>query len=150
MLEKVISMCCANDPTLNVIKKFTKPSKQSKPEVEEHTPMMQTAHPIQSEPHKHLSDKDTKYDDVVYAKLPAKIKNAVKTLGFTQNAWDNHGWPESEEKWFKDLTPEEHHAAEILGWDETAWDHQYENKDWDDLPEVVKTAAASTGFTKEL
>jgi hypothetical protein len=170
ILEKVISMCCANDPTLSAIKKFskkpntikkftksntnkkkfTKPnSQESKPEVEEHTPM-QTAQPVQPKPHKQFSDKDTKYDDVVYAKLPAKIKNAVKTLGFTQETWDNHGWADSEEKWFEDLTPEELQAAETLGWDETAWDHQYENKDWDDLPEVVKKAAAATGFTKEL
>lgn len=222
ILEKVLNLCCANDPTIDAIKnklnkkndnntstveeqkpfktsqpskkpskkQQNKPSKQeeSQPAKEEETlpPKQEESTPSEERPpspprppsphhhhdhhHEHhhhhhhdhhppheagkhtgnFSDKDTKYDDVVFANLPADVKRAVATLGFTQETWDNHGWVESEDKHWHDLTPEERKAAETLGWDETAWDTQYEKKYWEELPPVVKDAAASAGFSQKL
>jgi hypothetical protein len=97
-----------------------------------------------------FTGKETKFDSVVYAKLPENAKGAVTTLGFTPETWDDHGWPSSSDKWFEDLTAEERAAAETLGWDEASWDHKYENKNWADLPALVQKAATSAGFTQEM
>uniref|UniRef100_A0A7S4VXY2 Uncharacterized protein n=1 Tax=Ditylum brightwellii TaxID=49249 RepID=A0A7S4VXY2_9STRA len=60
------------------------------------------------------------------------------------------GWPESEDKWWEDLTAAEREAAIELGYDQASWDDQYEGKDWDELPRDVKRAAAAMGFNKEM
>ena len=50
---------------------------------------------------------------MVFKKLPIKARKAVETLGYTEDKWDNHGWPESSDKWFEDLTPEEREKMKI-------------------------------------
>lgn len=66
-----------------------------------------------------------------------------------QSSWDGKGWTSCEEKWWEDLSSDEREAAMTLGWDESAWDSNYDDKDWGDLPGAVQKAAESLGFNSQ-
>jgi len=149
ILDKVIDLCCSNEPAMKLFSKFKKNNKpeSSTPEVEE--PVQRP--PVQQVQPKKFADIDCKYEHVPYAKLPPRVKKAVETLGYTEETWnDVEGWVESDDKYFEDLSPEEREAAETLGWNATAWDTKYEDKDWNDLPDLIKRAATEVGFTQEI
>lgn len=160
VLEKVINLCCANNSTVDVLKKVTKSHKKhdgDAPEVDDSKPL-QPQMKIESKPetsaykptNKNISDKDAKFNDVKFDALPRFAKKSVEVLGFSEEQWNNHEWVESEGKSFATLSKEEQEAAINLGWDATAWDTQYEDVNWDDLPTIVISAAESCGFTQEL
>lgn len=135
-LEQVIDMCCANYAG--------EKTDQDKNDVNE------TSQSSETQP-KHLkySNKDIKFDGIEYAKLLPTIRVAVKALGFTEDSWNNGDWPACENKWFEDLTQEERRAAETLGWTKEAWDSQFKQHDWRELPENIRRAAVAAGYTEE-
>ena len=97
-----------------------------------------------------ISDKETKYESVLFAALPSDAKEAAIALGFDEASWNDSGWPTSESKWWTELAEEERKAAETLGWDKAAWDDKYESFNFADLPPHVAKAAESIGFTAEM
>lgn len=108
-------------------------------------------HPLNSNPFGGgLQGKNTKFLDYSWNRLPARCKNAAKTLGHDQSTWDFDGWSHSEEKWWEDLTSSEREAALTLGWDESAWDSNYDDKNWNQLPGQVQKAAGRIGYTQEM
>jgi len=92
--------------------------------------------------------KNTKFLDYSFNDLPSKARNAAMTLGFAESNWG--GWAECEEKWWEDLSATEIEAATTLGWDQSAWDNHYEDKNWEDLLSHVQTAAGNLGFMLQM
>ena len=118
---------------------------------EEITPKLQTVTAVASpQSTGTFTDKETKYESVMFANLPTDAKAAAIALGFDEKSWNECGWPESESKWWEDLTAEEMKAASTLGWDKSAWDDKYESLNFADLPTHVTKAATSLGFTTEM
>ena len=148
-LDRVINLCCAHGK--ETISTLT--NKANKDEVEEKpaaAPVKTQKLPVKKTSSSPFSDKDCKYDTVDYKDLSASLQKAVTALGFTPEAWDAGEWPAVEHKSFASMTSEERAAAEELGWTAPAWDHEYEECNWADLPDIVKKAATSSGFTEEM
>ena len=80
--------------------------------------------------------------------MPRGARNAAETLGLDKGTWNAKGWSECEDKHWWDLSSDEKEAARTLGWDESAWDYQYEDRSWAELPNHVQEAAQSIGFTQ--
>jgi len=97
-----------------------------------------------------FTDKEAKYEDIPWSKLPLSARKAAKVIGFDEKQWDDKEWLEIDDKHWHDLTPEERKACETLGWDAISWDHKYEDQDWEELPPVVKRAAEKIGYNKQL
>ncbi|KAL7519860.1 hypothetical protein ACHAWF_000254, partial [Thalassiosira exigua] len=93
-----------------------------------------------------FTDKQAKYEDVQWAKLPLSARKAAKVIGFEQASWDGAEWLHIDDKHWHDLTPEEKTACETLGWDEISWDKKYEGTYWKDLPKHVQKAAEKLGW----
>jgi len=93
----------------------------------------------------------TKYEDVMWEKMPKKVQDAATTLGYDKDAWNEDRWvPHVSDKWWDDFSDEQKEAAKTIGWDQSAWDSKYEDKNWKDIPDHVKKAAESIGFTEEM
>ncbi|KAL7461833.1 hypothetical protein ACHAXS_002234 [Conticribra weissflogii] len=82
-----------------------------------------------------ITDKQAKYQNVTWSKLPVSARKAAKVLGFEEHQWDEaigtdahpHHPPPPHIKHvldrpWKDLTEEQRSACETLGWDEASWD----------------------------
>ena len=95
---------------------------------------------------KEFSDKDAKYEDLPWAKLPISARKAAKVIGFDEETWDAKKWLPIDDKHWKDLTPEELKACESLGWSKDSWDTKYSGVYWKDLPAVVKRACEKMGW----
>lgn len=93
-----------------------------------------------------LSNKDAKYEDVRWSKMPVGARNAAKVLGFDGESWDEGIHTEIEGYKWGDLEDDQRRAARTLGWTEGAWDNRYEEHGWEDLPGPVKRAAEQLGF----
>ena len=74
-----------------------------------------------------FTDKQAKYEDVAWSKLPLSARKAAKAIGFEQKSWDGKEWLRIDDKHWHDLTSEEKTACETLGWDEPSWEHKYEH-----------------------
>jgi len=146
ILEKVIDMCCTLHPGSSDHSTSGKNDHKNE-DVMESKPSKFTIPQVAKGD---FSPKETKYENVKFAKLPVDAQNAVIALGFNATTWDESGRPASESKWWEDLSPEERKAAETLGWDIKAWDDKYEESNFGDLPPHVAKAATAIGFTAEM
>lgn len=145
-LDRVINLCCAHG-TETISALTNKPNQDvAEPEKKTQAPVVKKPQTKQTSP---FSDKDCKYDTVVYKDLSSTLQTAVTTLGFTEQTWNDGEWSAVADKNFADLDAEEKMAAEDLGWSVPAWDHKYEDSNWADIPKVVQKAATSVGFTQE-
>jgi len=97
-----------------------------------------------------FTDKQAKYEDVTWAKLPLSAKKAAKVIGFEKASWDSKEWLDIDGKHWEDLTNEERTACETLGWDKTSWDHKYGHASWADMPVHVQKAATKLGWSQEM
>ena len=96
-----------------------------------------------------FTDKQAKYEDVPWSKLPLSARKAAKVIGFEEKSWDNKEWLDIEDYHWAELSSEQRTACETLGWDHDSWDNKYEHKHWSDLPAHVKLAAEKLGWNKE-
>lgn len=166
ILEKVTQSCCGalglgddddeQDKPLKILGNPNKKETEDKPdeEVAEPEPMMQEqAPPIKpsKEPKKFTgTGKDTKYEEVKWADLPKEASEAAAVLGYDEEKWDTDEWVDIQDYWWEDLSEEQAAAATALGWDIASWDNKYESSNWADVPDDVKKAAESLGFTQEM
>ena len=100
--------------------------------------------------HSKFTNKDAHFLNLQWSKLPLKARKAAETLGWTEEQWNTEKWSDIEEYWYEDLSEEQKAAATELGWDAAAWDGQYEDQDWSDLPAAAQKAAKALGFTQEM
>jgi len=96
-----------------------------------------------------FANKEAKYEDLKWSKLPLRARVAAKAIGFEEESWDNAEWVAIEDKWWEDLTEDEKKACETLGWDQHSWDEKYEGQAWSDLPKHVQKAAGKLGWDQE-
>lgn len=96
-----------------------------------------------------FTDKQAKYEDVPWSKLPLSARKAAKAIGFDEATWDGKEWLDVEEKDWEELGDEERKACETLGWDEAAWDDKYSGRSWADLPKHVQRAAEKLEYNPE-
>lgn len=96
-----------------------------------------------------FTDKQAKYEDVKWSKLPLGARKAAKAIGFEEKSWDDAEWIAIDDKWWEDLTEEEKTACESLGWDKHSWDEKYEHQAWADMPKHVQKAAEKLGWDQE-
>ncbi len=96
-----------------------------------------------------FTDKQAKYEDVPWSKLPMDARKAAKVIGFEQKSWDDKEWLDIDDKHWHDMTTEEVKACEALGWDKESWEHKYEHTSWNDMPKHVQQAAEKLGWNKE-
>mmetsp|Transcript_31288 Transcript_31288/g.53433 ORF Transcript_31288/g.53433 Transcript_31288/m.53433 type:complete len:201 (+) Transcript_31288:178-780(+) len=120
----------------------------SKPNGSKPTAAAAPAKPASKKTHG-FTDKEAKYEDVPWSKLPLSARKAAKAIGFDEKQWDDKEWLEIDDKHWEDLTDEEKTACETLGWDANSWDEKYEDQAWEDLPENVKKAAEKLGWNQE-
>lgn len=90
-----------------------------------------------------------KFELTEWKKLPPKARKAAQDLGYTKETWDNSETVDVSWKSWWDLTAPEKAALEVLGWEETAWEYQYQWTEWKDLPELQKKAAKIAGYDKD-
>lgn len=96
-----------------------------------------------------FTDKQAKYEDVPWSKLPLSARKAAKTLGYEESTWDSKEWLGIDDYDWCDLSEEQRKACETLGWEETAWDSKYGEASWADFPEHVKKAAEKLGWSQQ-
>lgn len=96
-----------------------------------------------------FTDKEAKYEDVSWSKLPSSVRKAAELIGFNEKQWDDKEWLPIDDKHWWDLTDEEKTACETLGWDSISWDEKYEHQDWNELPTCVQKAAEKLGWNQE-
>jgi hypothetical protein len=147
-MDQVINLCCSNssNPVIKTLASKLTGRKEEDNDVAD-TPVKPTRAP---KPKSSFSNHEMKYENVVWTKLPVKVRRAAGTLGYDADTWDNSKWTDASDKHFHDLTPEEVKAAATLGWEENAWENRYEKLDFKDCPPAVQKAAKSAGFTEEL
>lgn len=96
-----------------------------------------------------FTDKQAKYEDVSWSKLPLSARKAAKAIGFDQSSWDGKEWVHIDDKHWWDLTADEKKACETLGWDAITWDNKYEGTYWNEMPKHVQRAAEKLGWTQQ-
>mmetsp|Transcript_13422 Transcript_13422/g.29147 ORF Transcript_13422/g.29147 Transcript_13422/m.29147 type:complete len:192 (-) Transcript_13422:162-737(-) len=96
-----------------------------------------------------FTDKQAKYEDVTWSKLPLAAKKAAKVIGSDQKKWNDKEWLDVDDKHWHDLTNEEKKACETLGWDAVSWEHKYDDQSWVDMPKHVQKAAEKLGWNQE-
>jgi hypothetical protein len=94
-------------------------------------------------------NKDMKFELSEWKKLPPKARKACEELGYNAEKWDNSEDIDATWKSWWDLTEDEKKNLEILGWEETAWEYQYQWTEWKDLPKLQKKAAKVAGYTED-
>ena len=97
-----------------------------------------------------LSNEDAHFLNLTWSKLPLKAKKAAEILGWTEEQWNTEKWTDLEDYWYEDLSAEQKAAATELGWEAAAWDGQYEEQDWSELPASAQKAAKVLGFTQQM
>ena len=149
--HNLISSCCG--PAGNIFAKvFNNDDPEDQQQQQQATPAAATAAaPTAGFGKKKFgfTDKQAKYEDVTWSKLPLSARKAAKVIGFEQKTWDEKEWLHIDDKHWHDLTPEEKTAVQTLGWCEQSWDHKYEHTSWDDMPKEVQKAAEKLGWNKE-
>jgi hypothetical protein len=66
---------------------------------------------------------EKKYEDFSFADIPAHVKRAAESVGFTEITWNEDSWPEATDKWWDDLSFTEKSAYSVLGYTKKSWDH---------------------------
>ena len=97
-----------------------------------------------------FTDKEKKYYDVKWKKLPKEAREAAETAGYDQAKWDNHEKVHHlDDEWWGDLSSKKREALEVLGWDKHSWNDHFKHYGWKELPELQQRAATVAGYTKE-
>jgi len=105
------------------------------------------SHPISK---RKFTNKDMKYEFVMWENLPQKVKRELKNVGFHRPKWDTSNPPiDAHFQWWEDLSCEERESLKFIGWDESAWDSAYQDHDWEELPKLQKRAAKEAGYTRD-
>jgi len=94
-------------------------------------------------------NQEMKFEMTEWKRLPMKAKKACQALGYTQESWDNSEAVDSTWKSWWDLSDDEKSNLETLGWEETAWEYQYQWTEWKDLPKLQLKAAKVAGYTED-
>ncbi|KAL7454283.1 hypothetical protein ACHAWC_005912, partial [Mediolabrus comicus] len=93
--------------------------------------------------------------------LPTEVQQALTTLGFNEEIWDNDEDPASFEFSWDELSPEEQEAATFVGYTKWTWDEivpspseisspeVYYDYSWVDLPVEVQDAYATLGYDEQ-
>jgi hypothetical protein len=97
-----------------------------------------------------FTDKEMKYGLAKWKDLPIKVRRAVKDLDYDEAKWDGAERVHVSHQHWHHMTEAGIKSLEVLGWEEQAWEHQYEHHAWKDLPELQKKAATAAGFTEEI
>lgn len=157
LLEKITDACCAQ---LDKKHSSAQTAEQKKPVKKTEQPVKKTDEKKTGGPvtnnklrfgKKGAAGAETKYEDVMWEKMPKKVQEAATTLGYDKDSWNEDRWvPHVSDKWWDDFSDEQKEAAKTIGWDQSAWDSKYEDKNWKDVPEHVQKAATSLGFTQEM
>ena len=89
--HNIISSCCGDN---NISNPFTK-DEEDQAEVVAPTPT--PAPVVKTKPapvvvSKEFSDKEAKFEDIPWAKLPISSRKAAKVIGFAQESWDGKEW----------------------------------------------------------
>lgn len=89
--HNIISSCCGDN---NISNPFTK-DEEDQAEVVAPTPT--PAPVVKTKPapvvvSKEFSDKDAKFEDIPWAKLPISARKAAKVIGFAEESWDGKEW----------------------------------------------------------
>jgi len=107
---------------------------------------------------------DPCYDDMSFDRLPPEAQDAAECLGWTRSSWNANDRIPTEEKKWNELTDNEKSACQSLGWSQKLWDDDngdgsvsvstapsrtYGGVVFDDLPQFVKQAAETLGYTSE-
>mmetsp|Transcript_16706 Transcript_16706/g.27108 ORF Transcript_16706/g.27108 Transcript_16706/m.27108 type:complete len:220 (-) Transcript_16706:1610-2269(-) len=167
--DKFLNACCGdtvissklpfkkndiNDEDENVEEKKEEiPAVPSKKENEEKTeeapvaPVKEEEEETKPETKVSFTDFEMKYEFTLWDDLPSDAKAAAEELGFDENKWNASEEVHVGHKPWNHLTESELKAVQTLGWEETAWEDQYEHEDWDELPELQKRAAEAAGYT---
>jgi hypothetical protein len=145
--HNIISSCCG-DGIRNPFTKDDNEDQAATPAAAAAAPTATAAPVTENKAIKEFSDKDAKYEDVPWAKLPVSARKAAKVIGFDEETWDSKKWLPIDDKHWADLTPEELKACESLGWSKDSWDTKYSGVYWADLPAVVKRACEKMGWNQ--
>lgn len=82
--------------------------------------------------------------------LPADVRAAATTFGFTQHTWDTNIPVMAFETDWSDLSPDLKAAALILGYDEATWCNDQQavwlDQEWNELPTGIQQAAVVLGY----
>jgi len=157
LLEKVAHTCCGaiglNDDEGNSgdgkpLPIYGNPNKKKTNKVEQKQEQAPAKTP--STTTTKFKGKETKYEVTMWDDLPKGAKDAAAVLGFDKESWDTDKWLDIQDYWWEDMSEEQKTAATTLGWDVTSWDNKYEQTEWKDVPNDVKKAAESLGFTQEM
>lgn len=144
--HNIISSCCG--PAGNIFAKMFQKDDDEDQTNANATPAAAPSQPFASKKFG-FTDKEAKYEDVPWSKLPLSARKAAKAIGFEQKSWDDKEWLSIDDKHWWDLTPEEKKECETLGWDAVSWDEKYEHQAWADMPKHVQKAAEKLGWNQE-
>jgi len=104
--------------------------------------------PEPEEVERKFTDKQARYEDVMWGDLKDSAREAAEGLGYDEETWDAREWFDIDDKHWRDLSKEERAACKALGWDRNAWE-RYENVKWPDLPNYVMRAAKKMGWNRK-
>eukprot|EP00956_Cyclotella_meneghiniana_P030575 scaffold77279_cov55-Cyclotella_meneghiniana.AAC.3 len=96
-----------------------------------------------------FKDRHAKYEDIAWADLPDRAREAAEYIGFDEDTWDGKEWLDIDDKKWKHLSEKEQKMCNRLGWSRASWDTKYEDYYWKDLPNHVKKAAKMMGWNRE-
>jgi len=97
---------------------------------------------------KKFTDRQAKYEDVVWGTLPSAKQMAAEILGYDEDTWDGNEWLDLDDLHWRGLSAEQVRALKALGWDRYAWD-RYEYVKWQDMPKHAHRAARKLGWTRK-
>lgn len=66
----------------------------------------------------------TYYDHYSWKKLPPKVRNYARALGYSQRLWDTDQEPSLMDYEWKDLTCKQQRSARALGYNQIRWDYE--------------------------
>jgi hypothetical protein len=163
--SKVLNGCCGDRlDDLCAKLPFHKPNSSSSNHIEEDvdaTPVAEEkkedapSEPVVTKPNRFgaasITPFDMKYELTQWKDLPADVQKAAQdVLEYDEEMWNNGEYVDVDGKHWEDLSEEELQAVQLLGWDEDTWEHKYEHTEWTELPDVIKRAAESAGYTEEI
>lgn len=156
VLDKLLGVCCGDNSPLGGKMPWNKNNKDEDHDVAV-KPTKQNAKPSNVKPspmqkankNGKFTDKDMKYETIVWKSLPLSARKAAQDLGYDQTKWDSSEHLPIEHKHWRDLDEKELKAVKTLGWEEEAWERQYEHHKWADLPDLQKKAAVAAGLTED-
>jgi len=104
------------------------------------------------------------YENMNWDGLPQEIKDAMTVLGWSKSAWNNGESVSTESTMWSELSSDQQNAAGLYGYNQQTWDVErtddgqeeeeeltmadYENMNWNGLPQEIKDAMTVLGWSK--